>query len=334
MNRHIIFFCLSLLYLLPFSIHAKPTDKIIFINPDNEKELLETSIQDTRNTQLVFTHSEDIWHFAVQPDGPYIVFIAKYIFDVDVFLYDRTKPSEPARNLTQQKHESATHVDISKDGDIVFINSVTGEDEDPHNLPDVGINLIRHSELHKNTPKIKLLVSPKSNPHSATWSPDANHIAYGIVPMPGFNLPDVGVYIFDVNSSRVTKISDTGYSPTFSPDSKKLAFHLRDKIILTEPREWASQHIIPLDIRAGGDLKWSPDGKYIIYGTFGLGPVATNLVDSSQTILFERSDRLIWITFDWVHTEAYPVEPAGRMIIPWGTLKNKQENLLTPITVP
>lgn len=324
MNRYVIFFCLSLLYLLPFSTHAKPTDKIIFINPDNEKELLETSIRDTRNTQLVFTHSENIWHFAVQPDGPYIVFIAKYIFDVDVFLYDRTKPSEPARNLTQQKYESAEHVDISKDGDIVFINSVTGEDEDPDDLPEVGINLIRHSELHKNTPKIKLLVSPETNPHSVTWSPDANYIAYEIVPMPGFNLPDVGVYIFDVNASRGTKISDTGYSPTFSPDSKKLAFHLRDKIVLTEPREWAPKRILLLNRRAGGYLKWSSDEKYIVHETYGLGPVATNLENGFQTILFEHLARKwLWIPLDWVHTEAYPVTPIDRMIIPWGTLKNK-----------
>ena len=320
MKYYVIFLISSLSYLLPLPIHAKPLHQIIFLNQDNSKELWMADIRDTRSAQLIYTHTTNIWDFAVQPDGPYIAFVAKHIFDVDVFLFDRTRPNEPARNLTQQQYESAEEVDISKDGDIVFVNSVSGEDEDPFNLPEVGINLIPHSELNKEKPRIKLL-APFDRLSDVTWSPAADQIAYAIWPMPGFVIEGIGVYIFDVKTSRVTQISRTGYDPAFSPDGKKFAFHTRDEIVITEPRARATQHIVPLDIRAAGYLSWSPDGKYIVHGTIGLGPVVTDIQDGSQRIIFDQFDRTVWIWLDWVHTEAYPVEPAGRMIIPWGSLK-------------
>ena len=319
MNRFVIcFFILS--SLLPLPIHAKPTDQIIFINPDNSKELWMADIRDTRNAQLVYTHTEDIWGIAVQPDGHYIAFIAKHILLVDVFLFDRTRPKEPARNLTQQQYGSAEDLDISKNGDIVFINSAIDIVE-RDDWPETGILLIPHSELNKEKPSIKLLVSPENRASSVTWSPDADQIVYAIHPMTGFVLADVGIYLLYVNRSRVTRISKEGFDPTFSPDGKKLAFHTRDNIVITEPRARASQRIAPLDLRTVGYLRWSPGGKYIIHSCAGIGPVATELRDGSQRVIFEQFKGTVWIPLDWVHTEAYPVEPVSRMIIRWGNLK-------------
>ena len=281
-------------------------------------------IQNTRNAQLIYTHpGNNIWYLAVQPDGPYIAFIAEHIFDEDVFLFDRTRPNEPARNLTQQQYESAGSLDISKDGSIVFTNSITHEDEDPRNLPKPGIFLIPHKELNEETPGIKLLASFDVSPSNVAWSPAADQIAYTINPMPGFNIDGVGVYVLHVNSSQVTQISRMGFCPAFSPDGKKLAFHSRDNIFIIQPRARPRQRIIPLERRGGGYLKWSPDGKYIVHSTICSGPVATKIEDGSQKVIFEAFKDMYcpWIPLDWVHTEAYPVEPAGRLVIPWGTLK-------------
>ncbi|RKU09680.1 hypothetical protein C6501_14855 [Candidatus Poribacteria bacterium] len=279
-------------------------------------------VRDTRNAQLIYTHPVNIWDFAVQPDGPYIAIIAKHIIDADVFLYDRTRPNEPARNLTQQQYGDVKKLDISKNGDIIFTNLVSNHAEkDLRNAQETGIFLIPHHELNKEKPSAKLLVPQKRTPSDLTWSPAADQIAYAVWPMEGFRIPGVGVYIFDIKTSRITQISRTGYDPAFSPDGKKFAFHTRDEIVITEPRARAPQHIVPLDMRAAGYLSWTPDGKHIVHGTFGLGPAITNIQDGSQRIIFDQFDRIVWIWLDWVHTEAYPVEPAGRMVIPWGSLK-------------
>lgn len=316
MSRYVV--CISILFLsslLPLLVQAKPSDQIIFRHPYNKKELWMADVRDTRNAELVFKHTENIWKFAVQRDGPYIAFIAKHILHVDVFLYDRTQPNEPARNLTRQKYGDANHLAISKDGDIVFINSFNSLAVDWRKLPEDGIMLFHHSELSKKTPRIKLFVTTESRPSHVSWNPVADQIVYSIHPMAGFKLKDIGIYTRYVNSSHSKKISDSGYSPDFSTDGKKIAYHNKDSIVITDLRVWGTQRIIPLEWGISGYLKWAPNGDYIAHYSLGIGPVLANIKDGSQKSIFEKVDKWSWIILDWVYTDAYPVEPVGRMSI-------------------
>ena len=105
--------------------HAEPTGDIIYIHPDNEKELWRTSSWDGRDAHRFFTHSRGIEYIAVQKNGPYLLIIAHATvngrFGRDVFLVDRTRPRAKARNLTQQRYGPIEDMDISRNGDVVFL---------------------------------------------------------------------------------------------------------------------------------------------------------------------------------------------------------------------
>ena len=79
------YLCLYLVCLLPLTIQAKPTDQVIFRHPGNGKtELWMTDMWDTRNARRIFKHTRAISEFAVQKDGPYVIFIAGHD-DEEVF---------------------------------------------------------------------------------------------------------------------------------------------------------------------------------------------------------------------------------------------------------
>ena len=308
MKPLIKYVCLYLVFLLPLATQAKPTDQVIFRNPDSKTELWLTDIWDTRNTHRIFKHTRGIWEFAVQKDGPYVVFIAGHdgeVFEEDVYLINRNQSDEKARNLTQKQFEEVWDLDISINGDIIFTNTQTGENP----LAKTGLFLIPNSEIKKQVPKIKLLKEIEAR--ELVWAPDGDQIAYST---------GDGIFTLDIATRRITRVSKFGWYPAFSPDSKKLAFAKTSSVhVISLEIPHGQKKIIPL--RGGvsfGGLKWSSDGEYIFYATYK-NNFAAPINGGAHVEIFEQFESGVW--FDWVHSKGYPVDPTARLTTLWGKLK-------------
>ena len=116
-----------------------------------------------------------------------------------------------------------------------------------------------------------------SSVESPAWSPDGKTIAFAAKPWNGGLLPDLELYMINVDGSGLTRLTyraGDDSNPTWSPDGSKLAFesHL--------PRKRKSYHTpdiyvmvdfapkqLPLTDIANSDLVpvWSPDGTRIAY---------------------------------------------------------------------
>ncbi len=301
--------CLFLAFLLPLIAHAKPSDQVIFRHPGSGKtELWTTDIWDIRSAFRIFKHPRGIWEFAVQKDGPYVVFIAGHdgeVVENDVYLINRNQSDEKARNLTQKQFEEVWDLDISINGDIIFTNVPTGENP----LAKTGLFLIPNNEIKKQVPKIKLLKEIEAR--ELVWAPDGDQIVYST---------REGIFTLDIATRRIKRISKFGWYPTFSPDGKKLAFvktSLVHVISLEIPH--GREKIIPL--RGGvsfGGLKWSLDGEYIFYAT-SKNNFAAPVNGGVHVEVFEQFEN--GVSFGWTNSRGYSVEPKDKLTTLWGELK-------------
>ena len=82
--------------------------------------------------------------------------------------------------------------------------------------------------------------------------------------------------------------------------------------------------IIKLDDRVGlRDLKWTSDGKYIVYTTNN-NRYAAPINGGPHVIIFEEyaCKRLV---FEWASSALYAVEPDDKLPLVWGFLKTLQK---------
>lgn len=292
------YFCLCFILLLPLTIQAKLTDTVIFRHPENNSsELWITNLEDTRNASLLYRSARPIYTFATQKDGPHIIMsVIDLPFGADAYLFNRKHPNRKPRNLTQKRYGSVLHVDISERGDVVFIAK--------------GIYLISKHELEKPVPTATLLREVKAN--SVIWSPNGKLIAYDI-------LHHRGIYTFNIETQEVLEISKFGRFPAFSPDGKKLAFV---DIPFAIPQDIyvvsldGPGDVATIDLEERTDLlqlKWSPDGQYIIYTT-AINTFAAPIQGGGHIKLFEHLPPSIQV-FDWVspNEQWYPVESQDKL---------------------
>ena len=188
--------------------------------------------------------------------------------------------------------------------------------------PKHGIYFIPKRELNNASPKITLL--KETDALNVEWAPDGKSIAYD-------GHGGLGVFTMDIATRRISKVSDFGKFPAFSPDGKKLAFaylglferQAREirVISLNPPR-----HLLTLkDLRNHRhfiDLKWSPDGKYIVYTASDDWNynIAIPLNGGPHEEILDIGDGNSTYLFDWAPS-AYPVEPMNRLTTLWGALK-------------
>ena len=321
---------LCLIVFIPFTTYAKLTGEIIFIPANSINQLWITHINNTENARVFFgedTVLDDIWELSVQKNGPLIVVIGdergNFPFQQEAYLIDTTEVPAKARKLTHHRFHNVFDIAISPNGDIVFVNSLVDEgDGDP--LPKDGIYFIPHRELKKASPKITLLNEVISG--DVVWSPDNEHIAYTNAE---------GVFVFNVKTEKTIQISKVGGTPAFSPDGKKLAFSNRGWGFAhreaSEIRIISLADLRPLRAIKGLEkhlvfinLKWSPNGKYIVYQASdpGIFYIAVPLNGGTpEEILNEPSLSTVY-SFDWAPS-AYAVDPENRLTTLWGELKTE-----------
>ena len=313
----VFYFCLFVVF--PLVSMAKPSGTVIFRHPENDyNELWITDLTNTQNAQLIYKHSTPIYEFAAQKnDGPYIAFVADIEkhnlvepdFGSDIYLFNSDKPKEKAQNLTRTLFDGSWEVDISNKGDIIFTTIRLNPDGNPPSL-----YLIPNSELQKKEPHIELLLEDSVN--SIMWSPNGDQIVF-------YNVD--GIFSLNLATRSVALIQREARYPTFSPDGTKLAFINRplfnpQDIRIISLANLEEDQIIRLEDREGlRNLKWTLNGKYLVYTTNN-NHYAAPIDGGVHEKIFEEYpvDRL---RFGWGNRKSYPVEPADHFTTIWGEMK-------------
>ena len=323
MTLKYILLCFFLVIYMPLTTtQAEFTGDIVYIHPDNAT-LWRTSTWDGRNAHHIFTHSQGIEYMAVQKNGPYILIVAMTTgpkLGLDAYLVDRTRPHAKARNLTWQRYDSIQGIDISRNGDVVFLSLPSGR---KHNRP-FGIYLIPREVLENKFPEAKLLRASESI-SSVRWAPDSMHIVYTLI--------NGDVYIYNAISGGPSKgVTKDGHFPVFSPEGDRLAFAHRFRgmnaaisVISVEPLNRARRlaTVAPIDHVSSSHFIWAPDGQSIIYNVNGFDrqfhSYRAPLDGGPHEEIFEHLEESPY-DFDWTEV-SYAVEPTQKLTTLWGALK-------------
>ena len=316
--------CLCLILLFPLKTQAELTGKVIFRYPGKGNELWITDVNDLSNARRIFEFKQEhiIRHLSVQKNGPFIAVTTDQDANTakdDVFLVNINQPNIAERSLTDKQFDIMEDVAISQDGDILFTN-IAQEDEK------LGLYLIPKSEIHKLSPKVKRLRAV--DVHNAAWLPNADQLAYDVI----FG----DVFLFNIATGEEFRVSGGGNYPTISPDGKKIAIVFKAWHFTDEIRVISLETLRPLKIikdfvphTTFNDLKWSPDGKYIVYSVFGRALFKKGTIHHNIAVPLDGGppERILDMfehgvaKFDWVSTEGYAVEPTNRLTTLWGKLK-------------
>ena len=316
-----VLFCFFLaIFVLLATTQAEFTGDIVYIHPD-DATLWRTSAWDGHNAHQIFSHSQGIEYMAVQKNGPYILIIAMTTgpkLGLDAYLVDRTRPHAKARNLTRQRYDSIQDIDISRNGDVVFLSQISGRKHDrPH-----GLYLIPREELENDFPKAKLIKESESI-KSVRWAPDSKHIAYTVWG---------SIYLHNAIDGGPSKGVTDGHFPVFSPEGDRLAFAHRFRgmnaaisVISLEPLNQARRlaTVATIDHVSSNHFIWAPDGQAIIYTVNGhdrrFHSYRAPLDGGPHEELFEHLAESPY-DFDWTEV-SYTVEPTQKLTTLWGSLK-------------
>ena len=336
MKSFIKYLCLCLALLLPFATHARDTAKFTgeiifpFPYPDPKKgynELWITHIENAKNARLLYEHEWEIYDYAVQKDGPLIVISAGPI-DSDLYLINRNQLKKGARNLTENRFNATSYVDISPNGDILFGNLEINP------LPEVikGLYLMPSDEIKKVKPNTTLL--KKGSIDFIRWSPNGYHFLYQT---------HNGLFLYNLRTGKDSLITKDKMQPTlsypvFSPDGKKLAFIYQPKI---EPGveldvislETLYPQLLPDDPKGHlrfSSLKW-PTEKYFVYRKHDREKKKTKHFviradggGSPEQILEGMEDMFEnGLPGFKLGSSTFAVEPTNRLTTVWGKIKTE-----------
>ncbi len=313
--------CLCIVFLLLLAAHADFTGEVFFQYPGNVyNELWITHIENAKKARLFYQHEWTIHDYAVQKDGPFIVISAGPI-DSDLYLINRNQLRKGARNLTENRFNATSYVDISPNGDILFENFIINF------FPDVitGIYLMSNDEIKKVNPQATLL--KEGSIDFIRWSPDGEQFIY---------LTGKGLFLYNLLTGEDSLITKDKMYPAFSPDGKTLAFIHHPILepgveldIISLETLHPQLFMIDLENHRFFGLKW-PTEKYLVYG---IKDMQTRIrrhfvihIDSGspEQILEGMEDMIEKGLAGYVFgNTTFAVEPTNRLTTVWGKLKTR-----------
>ncbi|MCG9132359.1 PD40 domain-containing protein [Candidatus Poribacteria bacterium] len=332
--------CLCFLYMGLFflltPLNAAPTGEIIFVHPINRSEIWISNVEGSTARKLFRQMFGDIDKIEVQGNGEYVLVVADkaiaagdgiraFLGNYDIYLLDRKNPIRKAKNLTLGRFPNLIDADISRNGDVIFV-------ERP------GLMLIRNDELAKPEPEPELLLDIGAwEIYDIEWSPDGKHIAFSTLE---------ALFLLDVSTKDIFRITERADSPpVFSPNGKQIAF----STFVERNGKWATKAIAVAPVQLDADAEivhvkkdyiynvdaWSPDGKFIAYGSY-IDPGRIKNIElfrsrgnfvipatggEPKPILMTMKDTVL--SLDW-DDKAYAVEPADALVTTWGALKARK----------
>lgn len=349
---------LLLFFATPLITGSELTGEVVFIHPDNPNELWITDLTETDNKHLIYKQTHPIRDFSVQKNGNYIATITEYSAPnkpVDIYLIDRNKTNQVERMMTHQRFDKILEIYLSQHPELFFTNYLPIRTEknkrDRFGPVTSGIYLIKNKEIVDPSlpppPFVPLqledIIPPKDDLSPRVThikSVEAQHVA--LSPNKKYLAYDtpVGIYILKFATGQVLQVSVGGNMPIFSPDGTKLVvvhkglgnsifsygleIYSVPNLHLINTIESITKHLQLLDI------KWSPDGKYIVYTTYGGTVLEQNTTYYHHAIPYNGGEQIRILDifengvpkFDWTHVEnTYSVKPKNLLTTLWGKLK-------------
>ncbi len=357
MKNLLEYLCICLI-LLPLGTGAEIIGEVVFRHPDNSNELWITDLADADTARLLYQQTHPIRDFSVQKNGRYIATITEYseAAPYDIYLIDTDNIDQAERMMTHRRFNKILDVDLSQSPHLLFTNflPIRGDKSkvDIFGPAMSGIYLISKKEIVDPTlstpppvpPNLRDILPPRGvlsprvsvikgvEAQHVALSPDNKYLAYDT---PG------GVYLLKFAIGQVLRVSIGGSMPIFSPDGTKLAVVYRrgtifgfvyDLDIYSVP----SLHLLKTVKNFNShfdflDVKWSPDGKYIVYTTYSRSLPGQDRSYHHYAIPYDGGEQFKILEgifengvpmFDWVTSEVpYTVEPQNRLTTLWGRLK-------------
>lgn len=315
MRHYLKPFWICVIFLLPIATHAEITGDIILRPPVGSfGELWSTTIQNPEVGKRISDQDAEIEGLSVQKNGDLITtLISGQGFVTDIYLIEGNR--RRARNLTHGGYNIIYDHSISVNGDIVFTNVLDAPPETR------GLYLIPATELHKNTPNIKML--KRIDVFSVDFSPDGKQVIYD---------NREGIFIINIKTRVTEKVHTSGHLPVFSPNKRKIAF--TNGLVNGGSRVLIVSLLNPLDKTVIAlppnkrmlDLQWSADGEYIIYSMERHDRLyyyyAAPVDGGEHQPLFQNYGGK-WVLFDWQNS-ILPIDPRGLLTTTWSQLKLSQ----------
>ena len=311
------------LLLLPFVVNAAPTGEIIFTHPTHKRGIW-IGGANGQNARQLFNPPLLVTRISVQEGDRYILVVGEGLWDkevgVDAYLFDRQNAHAGRKDLTLGWFGEIIDAAISRNGDVVFTNTIN------QNHPD-GLYLISNHEVSQPIPKAeKLFHGPAGY---VNWAPNGEDIVFS---------NSEGIFLLNIFSKEISRLMKDAYLPVFSPDGKHLAFFMR--VPTQKPQARASQ-IGLLALHAPNKVKvldidkayvytyltWSADGKYLtvtanLPGELDIVNLAMPVSNGEPEPLFQGFKNGVW-RFEWAN-KTYPVEPLNSLVTTWGKLKARK----------
>jgi Tol biopolymer transport system component len=92
-----------------------------------------------------------------------------------------------------------------------------------------------------------------------SWSPDGGRLA-GVMREAGGSDAN-GIAIYDFRKSTFKKLTETGLSPVWLNDSRRILFHTRDQVVLLDSETGASKYVLTAPLALFSAVAVSPDNR-------------------------------------------------------------------------
>ena len=316
-------FSLCLAFLLsPFTANTVPSGEIIYVPSTKLLEMWISSV-DGRDARQLFKLPLFTLELSIQEGDRYIVVVAEGMENeeieeaesgIDAYLLDTQDPLTRRKDLTLGRFSEISDVAISRNGDVVFSNTINQVHPD-------GIYLIPKYEIHNPIPAAEKLFNGPAG--YVDWAPNGEDIAFS-------NL--TGIFLLNIFTRQTSLIVEEGFRPVFSPDGKYLAFFTRRSLQNQLEGDYgigivalhAPADVKRLEIKKGSFpryITWSADGRYIAYALYNsrdqFSYFAVPRNGGKHKPIFQAFDGGLSV-FEWMRKEYSPV---NLLTTTWGGLK-------------
>ena len=321
---HFILANVVVLVLTPLMLAVEAQARIAFDSNRDGNSGIYVMDTDGGNLQRLTNHPDGDFHPSWSPDGKWIAFLSrrdqvrsKHGIAAEIYVMDASG-GNPQR-LTNDLHDDY-HPSWSPDGKQIAFASVRDGNTDIYVIDADGGNEQR-------------LTNNPLYDYSPSWSPDGERIVF-IARREGHFRKDFDltheIYVMDAdggNEQRLTENRRYDFSPSWSPDGKRIAFASDRK------GDFVNYEIYVMDADGGNQRKltnnrhhdwypsWSPDGERIAFMSERDGNYEIYVMDADggnqKNLTNHPEDDKAPAWFN----SPFSVSPAGKKSTMWGWLK-------------
>ena len=308
---------------LPMAVVEAQAQIVFMSRRDGKPEIYVMDI-DGNNPRRLTNNRDDDWRPSWSPNGKHIVFASKRDGNPEIYVMDIDGKNQ--RRLTNNPNED-TYPSWSPDSRRIAFMSL----RDGHVIGFTPTYEIYVMDADGGNPQN--LTNDPNDDRYPSWSPDSKRIVF-TAERPGhfrskFGITDE-IYVMDAdgkNQQRLTENRKNDWFPSWSPDSKRIAFaadrkgDLENFEIYVMDADGGNPQNLTNNRRDDWSPSWSSDGKRIAFSSWRDGNSEIYVMDADggnprRLTNNQRGD----FSPAWLNSP-FSVSPAGKKFTMWGWLK-------------